>query len=92
MRKIALILAAALLSLTQSVTLDGQNFMKVKHSLSQTEAETETQTERPVYASCTFYSNDNIPPVRIAETTSLIPAENIAGTVKFTENDGADYV
>ena len=45
MRKLAFILLAGLLGLTQSATLDAREFMKVKHTLAQAEAQTETETE-----------------------------------------------
>ena len=59
MRKIAVILLAGLLGFTQAATLDGHGFMKVKHGLAQAEAQTET--ERTTTATCTFFSNDNVP-------------------------------
>ena len=53
----------------------------------------ETETEQPVIATCTFYSNDNIPRTedRIA-ALSLVPLENIAGTIRFREEEGDDYL
>ena len=95
MRKFAVILLAGLLGFTQAATLDAREFMKVKHSLAQAEAqtETETETEQPIVATCTFFSNDNVPREqnRIAEV-SLVPLENIAGTIRFREEEGDDYL
>ena len=90
MRKIAVILLAGLLSFTQAATLDGRGFMKVKHGLVQAEAQTET--EQPTTATCTFISNDNIlrRDERTLAPTSLVPLENIAGTIRFREEDEND--
>ena len=87
MRKLAVILLAGLLGFTQATTLDGRGFMKVKHGLAQVEAQTETETEQAATtATCTFFINDNVPrrDERVS-TTSLVPIENIAGTVRFRE-------
>ena len=60
----------------------------------QAEVEAETETELPIAATCTFYSNANTP--RTEESairpTSLVPLEDIAGTVRFREEDGDEYV
>ena len=73
--------------------------MKVhKHNFAQSSTETETEAEvqteagQPLVATSTFYSNDNIPRREVAiSTTTAVPLENIAGTIRFREEDGDGY-
>ena len=102
MRKLVVILLAGLLGFTSAASLDARDFMKVrKHNFAQTSTETETETEteaqteteQPLTATSTFFSNENVPrrDVMISDDTA-VPQENIAGTIRFREENGDGYV